>query len=348
MTCNAFPNSDLAVAYDDTIKAGNSFDCRQYHLGVAFMGNSSVRAFHCPHTAWDGGEGVCGDATDYYCDLEASACPTNYASASTCATWAAYMPRVAGDQGSDSLDCRAYHATVANAKYMAGDTTNGDAHCGHSAEYSASGVCGTWCEAYCDAEAVICPFDDAADPPVVFKDQDDCETLCGRWPVGAESDQAGDSFYCRSYHQSVARTTPSHCAHTQDDGGDGVCGDLCDQFCHVVIDLACTATADVQYGGDADACATACADWAVGTRGEASHDTLSCRYYHAIAALDDPTTHCKHTAAVSAPCSNPADGSSAMSSTGPAETTPTGLSGSGAVPLSVFGAFVALITSILL
>lgn len=365
--CMYFPGASEMV-YDDTEAGDNSFNCRFYHQSVASWndGNATV---HCPHTNWDGGDGVCGDALDYYCDLEDSVCGSNYPTHAECLQWAGYLPRdifndPAITTSGDSLECRVYHAQVAGQQ----STQSGmDTHCSHSNFYSFDDVCGTQCEAFCDAESAVCGF--AVGDDVKFADQQNCWDLCGAWPAGASGDTSGDSLGCREYHVhaaagSAAGAATTHCPHTYDDGGaaptqyqmmsdagDGVCGNGCDQFCTLVM-ATCTG-ANAQYGSDMTTCTDACATWPYGTRGEAAYNTFSCRYYHAWAAVDAPATHCPHTAVASAVCTGMEPGTpTPMSSTMmPSSTAPAGtggLSGSGVAPLSVFGAFLAVIAALML
>jgi hypothetical protein len=246
--------------------------------------------------------------------------------------------------------------------------------------YSAGDVCGDQCEAFCDAEEAVCGF--AEDDDVKFGvDSNNCHELCSAWPVGVAGAASGDSLACREYHLGVAAgagPVSTHCPHTYDDGGaaptqfetmeeggDGVCGNGCDQFCNLVI-ATCTGS-NVQFGGDIDACTTACGSWEYGTRGEAGHNTFSCRYYHAWAATMDADLHCGHTAVDSPVCVGsepvPSSGGETPTETGAAgtetaamsttaastgETPATGLSGSGVAPLSAVCAVLAVIAALLL
>ncbi len=161
------------------------------------------------------------------------------------------------------------------------------------------------CEDYCADEAKSCTKD-----LLQFTDTATCVAVCKSYPVGKTSDMAGDTLGCRTYHVTVAGSSPTnaktHCWHSGPTGGDdnntdtteGVCGDACEAFCDLEA-VACTG-ADQQYASKSE-CMTAChafpkpvaATYDVATA-VASHDFF-CYMYHLNAAAVDPTTHCQHT-----------------------------------------------------
>jgi hypothetical protein len=111
----------------------------------------------------------------------------------------------------NSLECRAYHASVA-----AGGT-DPSIHCVHAGPLgggpTAMAGCGTTrCEAFCQIAQEICGTD--ANYP--FDNEDDCNTECAAY---ADTDDfnmmetSGDTLACRMYHLSVAPSDASHCAH---------------------------------------------------------------------------------------------------------------------------------------
>ncbi len=70
-------------------------------------------------------------------------------------------------------------------------------------------------------------------------------------------------------------------------GGSDACVAYCKQ-----IETACAGPND-QYAS-LETCLGTCGTFALGAAGDISGNTLSCRAYHAIAADEDPLTHCPH------------------------------------------------------
>ena len=65
----------------------------------------------------------------------------------------------------------------------------------------------------------------------------------------------------------------------------------CDHYC-TLIQTACTG--DLQEYLSKDVCMTMCPVFDLGTPGEQSNNSLSCRQYHANAARSAPQIHCHH------------------------------------------------------
>jgi len=146
-----------------------------------------------------------------------------------------------------------------------------------------------------------------------------CLEMCKHLEPGVPGDMSGDSLECRNYHAHAASGDPNlHCRHAGPLGG-GHCGtDECAPYC--LLDTALCGNMTSPPFSSESACRTACAAFPYLQQGGAGDltltmdsNTLNCRIYHLEAAYD-PTntaaagTHCPHTAAVSAPCTNPNDG----------------------------------------
>lgn len=125
-----------------------------------------------------------------------------------------------------------------------------------------------------------------------------CIASCAHFPVGTAGEQSGDTLQCRAYHANAALVDPAtHCVHAGPSGGS-VCGTPCQGFCDMAV-----AECPTQYPAAAG-CATTCGGMTAGSAFDSSiqsGNTVSCRVYHATAASTDPTTHCPHIAAPSAP-----------------------------------------------
>lgn len=179
--------------------------------------------------------------------------------------------------------------------------------------------CGTWGEV-CDSRF-----------PEEFGVQDgDCRSYCetmewesGRFEPLPHPDT--NSIGCRLYHMQNAIGSDAnrdlHCPHSGASGGQ-VCGDLCENYCH----MANAICSDVDFGsilgdasgaaidrevfmatfGDKDICSTWCrgegraaALATTGQVGDVEGDSIQCRMYHLITAADGQTlrgraTHCAH------------------------------------------------------
>lgn len=56
--CESFPTNGMLGA-----TAGDSLQCREYHLGVAALGNDAAKTTHCPHAQLNGGAVCVGEAS---------------------------------------------------------------------------------------------------------------------------------------------------------------------------------------------------------------------------------------------------------------------------------------------
>ncbi len=153
------------------------------------------------------------------------------------------------------------------------------------------------CDDYCTAILANCSGVEAQ-----YGSMATCLASCAAFPQGAIGDMSGDTLECRDYHAAAAAAdATTHCVHAGP-GGAGVCGANCAGYCDIVID-ACTA-GNMVYNNLGE-CTTACGGFTDTEKydaGDMTGDTLACRLYHATAASTDPTTHCGHTAAISATC----------------------------------------------
>lgn len=162
----------------------------------------------------------------------------------------------------------------------------------------------------------------------------DCFEFCERmdWNPGrfAAPHPDTNSIGCRIYHMGNARGSEAnqdlHCPHSGATGG-GVCGDWCDNYCHladricgdidfeVILETAPGADLDreafLATFADRDVCATWCrgegnteAIPTNGRHGDTTGDSIQCRMYHLLTATDvsaprDRAQHCGHGGIVS-------------------------------------------------
>ena len=164
------------------------------------------------------------------------------------------------------------------------------------------------CESYCTTVMANCTGANADYISIGV-----CKAMCVHLEPGIAGEQSGDSLACRSYHAGAASRDPNfHCRHAGALGG-GHCGDKpCNPFC--LLDFAlCGAQPSPPYDGGELGCKQACEgvfqyDTTAGASDiPQSGNTLNCRNYHLQVAYDPSnpsavTTHCPHTATVSATC----------------------------------------------
>ncbi len=112
----------------------------------------------------------------------------------------------------NSVGCRQYHSDLAAG---AGAGT----HCPHAGMFG-GGACGDKCDDFCTVAVGACPN--------AYADKAACVAACANWQVdaakpigpawtgtgGGITGVAAEGYNCRSYHLSVALTTPQpHCDH---------------------------------------------------------------------------------------------------------------------------------------
>jgi hypothetical protein len=152
-----------------------------------------------------------------YCSTIMKNCTGNnaqYSSEAACkGTCAAFPPGALSDMAGDTLGCRLYHAGAPAAGMPA-------MHCSHAGP-GGGGVCGTsFCDAFCEIEAKVCPFGAMAP----YADLAACKTGCGKFMKASGTynvlDTDKNTDFCRMYHLTVAATDAAsamtHCAHTKE------------------------------------------------------------------------------------------------------------------------------------
>ncbi len=160
------------------------------------------------------------------------------------------------------------------------------------------------CNYYCSTILSVCTGTNNQ-----YKDNPTCVSMCqnGIANDASANTQSGDSLACRMYHLSVAATSSAnaatHCPHAGP-YGYGVCGSLCDDFCHQYFTSICKNDTTAGYAS-ADTCRTYCngaagADAAAGAPGTdpgSGGTSVLCREYHLENAIQAGGTgggHCDH------------------------------------------------------
>jgi hypothetical protein len=189
-----------------------------------------------------------------------------------------------------------------------GDTGGGDTGTDTGANDSGGGDGGATvdgsvldCNYYCTNILTVCTGGNNQ-----YLDKPTCMSMCTNGipndaGVGAT---AGDSLACRMYHLNVASTSTAnaaiHCPHAGP-YGYGMCGTICEDFCHQYFTSACKTDTTTGYA-NLDACHTYCAtaagaDAAAGAPGNAqTTPAMLCREYHLENGVlnDGGGGHCDH------------------------------------------------------
>lgn len=208
-TCASYPADGALNAAD-----GNTVQCRTYHAMAAQSDDT-----HCEHASITGG-GVCGDdACEAYCDQVMNNCQAAqavYPNRDACLAGCANIPADGAWDATDgnSVQCRAYHGAGAAAGDPAG-------HCGH-ASANGGGVCGEYCDAYCNQVMANC-----TDGNSLYASDTECSTACGAFPEGSDFAVGGNSVQCRIMHGSYpsAEDPAAHCGHAAAVSAGDVCAD---------------------------------------------------------------------------------------------------------------------------
>lgn len=208
--------------------------------------------------------------------------------------------------------------TTAIATLLLALTACGDGSAGVEGSTTAPGTTGTGtepttapaeplsCEEYCGLVTTHCT--EVSEAPRVtnaqyFEGADagmaSCMLACAAFPVGVRDERSGNTLGCRTYHAEAAAGDPTvQCPHAGP-GGAGRCGNNCDGFCAIAVELC-----SVTYA-DAAPCVLACNNFMDTVRydtSQAAGNSLACRLYHLTAAALDPTTHCPHITPESSVC----------------------------------------------
>jgi len=270
--CAAMPTNG-----DVNASGGDSVQCRVYHLGAA----KTDPAGHCAHGSQSGGD-VCGTWCQVYCDIMDVNCPNEYSGAAACDTACGAFAEDGqiGDASGDTVQCRIFHAGVAN----------NDDHCNHASADSTADTCsgggsGVTCADYCATVS-----DNCTGGSLQYATEQACLEFCNsnplNWGTGTVDDTDVNTLGCRIYHAGAANND-DHCDHAGPTGG-GACGSYCDVYCAA---MSCYCPAE--YANTA-ACTTACTAFpATGDVNDADGNTVQCRIYHAGFAKTD-ASHCDH------------------------------------------------------
>ncbi len=299
-TCNALPPGSSSEP------SGNTVECR---LRRAKSAEDSPEEF-CT-AAGPGGDGGCGSNCEAWCQLLESECQEDYALLANCRATCSTIPDeggfdVDGSYSKDDIQCRLIHI---------GAVADDPVHCEHSA-YVAGDRClpeedaPVECSRYCDIVMGNC-FDDPDDDEVrnaVYESRRECLSACAVFPEGELADRTENTVGCRIYHGTASAADPAvHCNHAGP-SGDGHCGvDLgegktgnCESHC-LLLQAGCSEEFEADFA-DVDECTEACAEEFDGNGAEndalydvataTSSDSLQCRTYYAVKAVDGDASAC--------------------------------------------------------
>jgi hypothetical protein len=168
------------------------------------------------------------------------------------------------------------------------------------------------CSELCDVTAVACTGE-----LLQFVTKNECMRACAYYPPGIPDEYLGNSRACRKAHVDSAFVIPGHCLHCGAFGIGG-CGSTCDGFCQLAMGWCSASAGGAPFASEAD-CQSACATFqyapprpngfvAFNRNGPATGDSLDCRMYQLLAALESlpkRDVHCPLAAMISAACQGP-------------------------------------------
>lgn len=155
------------------------------------------------------------------------------------------------------------------------------------------------CPRYCDELDAKCAG-------LEYKDRDQCLAACAFMKPGNEGD-TDDSAGCRLGQAKLAtKGDKASCKKASAYGGEA-CGDPCTTFCKLVNEICIEGSGSPPYTSESscfEQCKAIPYDKAgdEGPQAFEGADTLNCRMFHLLLAIDDKAGHCPHTAPVSATC----------------------------------------------
>lgn len=297
--CNALPPGESSEP------TGNTVECRIRRAKSAAM---SPEEF-CP-AAGPGGDGGCGSNCEAWCHLLESECPGDHELLENCMASCGTIPDAEGfdvdaSYTSDDIQCRLIHL---------GAAADDSIHCTH-ASYVALAQCvppedaPVECSRYCDIVMGNC-YDDPDDGGIrnaVYDSRRECMAACEVFPLGTLADRTDNTVGCRIYHGTASADDPAvHCDHAGPTG-DGHCGVYdsptgnCESHC-MLLQAGCPDEFSADFA-DVVECAEACTEAFDGSGAEndtfyqvssaTEEDSLQCRTYYAVKALDGDQAACE-------------------------------------------------------
>lgn len=135
-----------------------------------------------------------------------------------------------------------------------------------------------------------------------YFDQPTCVAYCeehAQLPAGTQGDTSGNTVGCRINQLGAATGDLASCQNAGQTG-NGTCGTLCENYCHLAFTNCAAEPGQFETRND---CLSACqqkvaAGMTLGQPGDAGGDSLHCRIYHAGVAGDPLSggsdVHCPH------------------------------------------------------
>lgn len=158
------------------------------------------------------------------------------------------------------------------------------------------------CPRYCDKLDESCAG-------LEYKDRDQCLAACALMKPGNEGDNDNTAGCRLGQAEKATKGDGASCKKASAFGGQA-CGNPCTTFCQLV-DAICIQgndSASKPYTSESS-CVEQCASLTYDPNGDegqkqdfAGADTLNCRMFHLLLAIDDKAGHCPHTGAVSDTC----------------------------------------------
>jgi hypothetical protein len=202
-----------------------------------------------------------------------------------------------GDAGEGSTDSSGGTSTTGGSDSGSGGNggsgnTSNDAGAGGADEPPPPSLC----QAYCTTMETNCSGDN-----LQYADMDTCLAVCHALPAGSLGDANVNTVHCRlAEAKKAAGGEPEFYCPFAGPGGGDECGEDCDGYCTLMMELCTPAnTGGLYYYPSIGACKQECKT--VPVDGASYNPTLhsagnhiQCRLFHACSAVADPDYHCGH------------------------------------------------------
>jgi len=171
----------------------NSIQCRMNELD-GITQNTGNPYLQCSRASPYGDQACASDPCMNYCNFTMAICTGGnllYSNYSTCYSYCKTMPKGNwNDTNVNSLGCRV------NAAIKAALT--GDMTLCQAASYTGGGICGSYCDTYCNFATTVCTYSNALS---FGYDLAKCMSACSAYPTnGNNNSTRGNSVQCRIYH----------------------------------------------------------------------------------------------------------------------------------------------------
>ena len=228
----------------------------------------------------------------------------NTSSGGTDGSGASGGTEASGGTGNETSDAGEGSTDTDGGSSTTGGSNSGSGSNGGSGNATSEGGAGgndeppppSLCQAYCNTMEANCSGEH-----LQYADMATCLAVCHALPAGSLGDANTNTIHCRlAEAKKAAGGEPEFYCPFAGPGGGGECGDDCDGYCTLMMDLCTpTSTGGLYYYQSVGVCKQQCK--AVPVDNTPYNPTLhsagnhfQCRLFHACSAVADPDYHCGH------------------------------------------------------